>query len=192
MKVGQGGRDSWDSPEKTNRFFSLAPRSLFPTLHFLLTRSTQGNSTSHCLYMPNCQTLRLRFPRYRGYRTGPKRWDDHNQKSTKKLRKSRSWDLHWRVLLNSPATRRERVMSHRWVISCRCVHQSREPVVSSAQAVMRERERKRNKNTWGLAGFFRRRFQSLSCALCLALWAKAHWVFYIELPSQAQLQGGPL
>lgn len=90
--------------------------------------------------MPNCQTLRLRFPRYRGYRTGPKRWDDHNQKSTKKLRKSRSWDLHWRVLLNSPATRRERVMSHRWVISCRCVHQSREPVVSSAQAVMRERE----------------------------------------------------
>lgn len=36
-----------------------------------------------------------------------------------------------------------------------------------------ERKRKRNKNTCGLAGFFRRRFQSLSCALCLALWAKA-------------------
>lgn len=32
------------------------------------------------------------------------------------------------------------------MISCRCVHQSREPVVSSAQAVMREREKVKQKH----------------------------------------------
>lgn len=153
-------------------------------------------TVTRCLYMPNCQTLRLRFPRYRGYRTGPKRWDDHNQKSTKKLRKSRSRDLHWRVLLNSPATRSSEPWPEKgwwatgqWLVAGVCTK-----VGSPRWAPPRqwwERERKRKKNTCGLAGFFRRRFQSLSCALCLALWAKAHWVSYIELPSQAQLQGGP-